>query len=109
MADRLRKILGLSKKREDETESQDEDPVDCVTVEKTGSLTELKETLLKKSKLVFVVSQKKERKKSRSESCLHDQPRAPLCVGESNVSLYSLSPPQSMRGQIKNYKDTNIY
>ena len=106
MADKLRKILGLDKKRDlVDAESRVDDTEDCVTVEKTGSLTELKETLLKKSKLGFVVSQKKERKKSRSESCLHDQPRAPLCVGESNVSIYSLSPKngtpasQSLRGR----------
>ena len=81
MADRLRRILGLGKKKEGEVGSTaSEEPVECVVVEKTGSLTDIKKTFLKKCQ--------PGRKRSRSETCL--QPRAPLCGGESNISLYSL-------------------
>ena len=82
MADRLLKILGLSKKKEDvETEGETEEPLECVVVEKTGSLSDIKQTFLNKCK--------PGRKRSRSETCL--QPRAPLCGEESNLSLYSIN------------------
>ena len=81
MADRLWRILGLSKKKEGEGGGvAGEEPVECVVVEKTGSLSNIKQTFLHKCK--------PGRKRSRSETCL--QPRAPLCGGESNISLYSL-------------------
>ena len=80
MADRLWRILGLSKKKEggggDSTVG--EEPVECVVVEKTGSLSDIKLTFLEKCK--------PGRKRSRSL-----QPRAPLCGAESNISLYSLN------------------
>ena len=83
MADRLLKILGLSKKKEDVEAGGEagEEPVECVVVEKTGSLSDIKQTFLNKCK--------PGRKRSRSETCL--QPRAPLCGEESNLSLYSIN------------------
>ena len=86
MADRLWKILGLKKKKKPlDIESKHEEPVECVVVENTGSLSNIKQTFLKKT---FLGSEKPERKKSQSETCLH--PRAPLCPGESNISISSL-------------------
>ena len=83
MADRLWRILGLSKKKDGVEAAGEaaEEPLECVVVEKTGSLSDIKQTFLKKCKPA--------RKRSRSETCL--QPRAPLCGGESEVSLYSIN------------------
>ena len=83
MADRLWRILGLSKKKEGGGGDSlgGEEPVECVVVEKTGSLSELKQTFLQKCQ--------PGRKRSRSATCL--QARAPLCGAESNISLYSVN------------------
>ena len=107
MADRLRKILGLTKKKEPiDIDNHLEDPVECVIVEKIGSLSDLKDTLFKKPKLGCVETQRPERKKSRSETWLHGPPRAPLCGGESNVSVSGQDTPpptsQSRTGETDN-------
>ena len=85
MADRLWRILGLTKKKEGVEvggeAGEGEGPLECVVVEKTGSLSDIKKTFLNKCK--------PGRKRSRSETCL--QARAPLCGGESNISLYSIN------------------
>ena len=113
MAERILKLLRLSKKKESdglssdyiETQSKQSDTDNDMTIEKFGSFCNIKARSKEKQSLVVHLLRSKHeklsRKKSASECCLETKGRiqaegvAPLCTGESNLSLGSL-PPASM-------------
>ena len=110
MAERIRKLLRLGKKKESDNLSSDD--IDQsnhsdsdVTIEKFGSYNNVgARSGYKQSLMVHLLRSKHEkmsRKKSSSECCLDREGRAlaegvaPLCSGESNLSLTSSLPPAS--------------
>ena len=106
MTERILKFLRLGQKKESdssdniETQSNQSDPE--MTIEKFGSFCNIKARSREKQNLmVHLLRSKHEklsRKKSASECCLDSKGRvqaegvAPLCTGESNMSLSSLPP-----------------
>ena len=106
MTERILKFLRLGQKKESgssddiETQSNQSDPE--MTIEKFGSFCNIKARSREKQNLmVHLLRSKHEklsRKKSASECCLDTKGRvqaegvAPLCSGESNMSLSSLPP-----------------
>ena len=112
MAERILKLLRLGKKKEsdssclDDIETQSKQSENEMTIEKFGSFGNLKARSRDKQSLVVHLLRSKHekisRKKSASECCLGSEGRvqaegvAPLCTGESNLSLSSL-PPASAR------------
>ena len=107
MAERILKLLRLSKKKElstddVETQSKQSDSDKEMTIEKFGSICNIKARSKEKQSLVVHLLRSKHeklsRKKSASECCLEIEGRiqaegvAPLCTGESNLSLGSLPP-----------------
>ena len=107
MAERILKLLRLSKKKElstddIETQSKQSDTDNEMTIEKFGSIYNIKARSKEKQSLVVHLLRSKHeklsRKKSASECCLETEGRiqaegvAPLCTGESNLSLSSLPP-----------------
>ena len=107
MAERILKLLRLSKKKElstddIETQSKQSDTDNEMTIEKFGSICNIKARSKEKQSLVVHLLRSKHeklsRKKSASECCLEIEGRiqaegvAPLCTGESNLSLGSLPP-----------------
>ena len=110
MAERILKLLRLSKKKESddlssddvETQSKQSDTDKEMTIEKFGSICNIKARSKEKQSLVVHLLRSKHeklsRKKSASECCLEIEGRiqaegvAPLCTGESNLSLGSLPP-----------------
>ena len=107
MAERILKFLRLSQKKEsdssDNIETQSNQSDTEMTIEKFGSFCNIKaRNREKQSLMVHLLRSKHEklsRKKSASECCLDTRGRvqaegvAPLCTGESNMSLSSLPPP----------------
>ena len=100
-------MLRLSKKKElstddIETQSKQSDTDNEMTIEKFGSIYNIKARSKEKQSLVVHLLRSKHeklsRKKSASECCLETEGRiqaegvAPLCTGESNLSLSSLPP-----------------
>lgn len=115
MAEKILKLLRLGRKKESDKlcseniETQSNQSDNEMTVEKFGSFSNLKARSRDKQSLVVHLLRSKHeklsRKKSASECCLETEGRghcgqaegvAPLCTGESNLSISSL-PPASAR------------
>ena len=120
MAERILKMLRLVRKKENEdlksndidTQSSQTSDDNGMTIEKFGSFSNLKcRGRDKQSLMVHLLKSKHEklsRKKSASECCMDTEGRvqvegvAPLCEGESNLSISSLPPAPALSASCEN-------